>query len=288
MLYVVATPIGNLGDMSPRAVETLRKADLIAAEDTRVTRKLLSHFGIGTPLVSCHEHNERTAGAALVKRMAEDGIHVALVTDAGTPALSDPGGMLVREATRCGIEVVAVPGPSALAAALSVSGITNGEFTFFGFLPRAAGELKTKLASMAGRVKTAVCYESPRRIVKLMETVAELFPSAEASVSCDLTKYYEKTLRGKAPDVLEALRANENTEKGEYCVVLDLSSAEAPRQGAPAGSSLEGRLFEGLVRGLSLREASERLRQEGESKNRVYRAALMVRRVLQTEARPGG
>ena len=138
-LYVVATPIGNLGDMSPRAVETLKNVSLIAAEDTRVTRKLTAHFGIDTPLISCHQHNERGRGAEIVERMVNEGISVAVVTDAGTPAISDPGTEIVRAAVEAGIPVVAVAGPTAMAAAVSVSGFDFSSFTFYGFLPRQAG-----------------------------------------------------------------------------------------------------------------------------------------------------
>ncbi|MBR6570430.1 MAG: rRNA small subunit methyltransferase 1, partial [Clostridia bacterium] len=140
-LYVVATPIGNLGDMTPRAIETLKTVSLIAAEDTRVTQKLLSAFDIHTPLTSCHEHNERSKAAQIVERMLAENIDVAVTTDAGTPCISDPGSILTAEAIKAGIEVLAVPGPTAMASALSVSGFDMTEFTFFGFLPRQKNEL---------------------------------------------------------------------------------------------------------------------------------------------------
>ena len=157
-LYVVATPIGNLGDMTPRAIETLQSVSLIAAEDTRVTQKLLSAFDIHTPLISCHEHNERGKAAGIVRRMLEEGIDVAVTTDAGTPCISDPGSVLVREAVQNGIEAVAVPGPTAMASALSVSGFAISEFTFFGFLPRQKGELKEKLLDMARSIACGICW----------------------------------------------------------------------------------------------------------------------------------
>ena len=141
-LYVVATPIGNLGDMSPRAIETLKSVDLIAAEDTRVTRALLNHFGIDTPCVSNHQHNEEHRAASLPERMIAEELSVAVVTDAGTPCISDPGSVLAREAAAAGIEVVAVPGPTARASALSVSGFDVREFAFYGFLPRGKKELR--------------------------------------------------------------------------------------------------------------------------------------------------
>ena len=214
ILYVVATPIGNLGDMTPRAIETLKSVSLIAAEDTRVTQKLLSAFDIHTPLTSCHEHNERGKAALLVRRMLEEGIDVAVTTDAGTPCISDPGSALVREAVANGIEAVAVPGPTAMASALSVSGFEVSEFTFFGFLPRQKGELKEKLMDMARRSRLAVVHESPHRVRELLATVAEALPHTRVSASCDLTKKYEKTLRGPVAQVLEAIEQNPKAEKG--------------------------------------------------------------------------
>ena len=149
-LYVVATPIGNLGDMSPRAVETLRSVDLIAAEDTRVTMKLLNHFDIHTPLVSCHRHNEENMGPKICERMLREELDCALVTDAGTPAVSDPGTYLVKACAENGIPVYAVAGPSAMAAALSVSGFDLREFTFFGFLPRERKDLEESSGPCGG------------------------------------------------------------------------------------------------------------------------------------------
>lgn len=281
MLYVVATPIGNLMDISLRALETLRAADLIAAEDTRVTRRLLSHYGIRTPLESYHEHNERTTAEALVLRMVQDGISVALVTDAGTPAISDPGALLVRKAHEAGLKVLAIPGPSALAAALSVSGFANGEVTFYGFLPRGRKELREKLLSMGGRRETAVFYESPRRILSLVKAIHEVYPEAEMSLSAELTKLHERTRRGKSSELLAALRADPYAEKGEYCVALDLEATRCLEEDAPSRPSLEMRLFDLLMRGQTLREAAESLRTEGEGKNAVYAAMLNVRRTFE-------
>ena len=160
-LYVVATPIGNLSDMSPRAVETLKSVSLIAAEDTRVTRKLTNHFGIGTPLISCHQHNEKSRAPEIVERMLAEDIDVAAVTDAGTPAISDPGVELVRAAVEAGIPVIAVAGPTAMAAAVSVSGFDFSSFTFYGFLPRQGNELKEKLMEIGRKNEGAVFHESP-------------------------------------------------------------------------------------------------------------------------------
>ena len=281
-LYVVATPIGNLSDMSPRALDVLRSADLIAAEDTRVTRALLSHFEISTPTVSNHQHNEAHRASPLVERMLSEDLTVAVVTDAGTPCISDPGSVLVREAAAAGIEVLAVPGPTAMASALSVSGFDTREFAFYGFLPRGGKELREKLLAMRrSGVPVAVVHESPHRVIDLVEEIARTLPGCRVSASCDLTKLYEKTIRGDAQDVLAMLRANEKAEKGEYCLVLDMSGV-APEEEEPVSSaSLEAQLFEELLCGGDLRAAGERLMERGAKRNEVYRARTNVQRFLE-------
>ncbi len=286
-LYVVGTPIGNLGDMTPRAVEALRSVALIAAEDTRVTRKLTNHFGIDTPLTSCHQHNEADKGEALAQRMLEEGIDLALTTDAGTPCISDPGYGLVQAAVKRGIPVVAIPGCCAAVCALSISGMDTREFAFYGFLPREKKALREKLLAMAAGVPVAVVHESPFRVIELMETVAETLPGTMASVSCDLTKLHELTLRGSAAEVLAALRANPKTEKGEYCLVLDFHGVELPSAPAPAAEvSLEARLVEAMLQGNELRQAQAVLVEAGEKKNAVKAAALRLKKLLQGEERP--
>ena len=286
-LYVVGTPIGNLGDMTPRAVEVLRGVALIAAEDTRVTRKLTNHFGIDTPLTSCHQHNEADKGEALAERMLEEGIDLALTTDAGTPCISDPGYGLVQAAVKRGIPVVAIPGCCAAVCALSISGMDTREFAFYGFLPREKKALREKLLAMAAGVPVAVVHESPFRVIELMETVAETLPGTMASVSCDLTKLHELTLRGSAAEVLAALRANPKTEKGEYCLVLDFHGVELPSAPAPAAEvSLEARLVEAMLQGNELRQAQAVLVEAGEKKNAVKAAALRLKKLLQGEERP--
>ena len=286
-LYVVGTPIGNLGDMTPRAVEVLRSVALIAAEDTRVTRKLTNHFGIDTPLTSCHQHNEADKGEALAQRMLEEDIDLALTTDAGTPCISDPGYGLVQAAVKRGIPVVAIPGCCAAVCALSISGMDTREFAFYGFLPREKKALREKLLAMAAGVPVAVVHESPFRVIELMETVAETLPGTMASVSCDLTKLHELTLRGSAAEVLAALRANPKTEKGEYCLVLDFHGVELSSAPAPAAEvSLEARLVEAMLQGNELRQAQAVLVEAGEKKNAVKAAALRLKKLLQGEERP--
>lgn len=282
-LYVVATPIGNLSDISPRALDTLRSCDLIAAEDTRVTRALLNHFDIGTPCVSNHQHNEENRAAPIVERMLAEDIDVAVVTDAGTPCISDPGCVLVREAAAAGIEVLAVPGPTAMASALSVSGFDTREFAFYGFLPRGKKELREKLIAMKkSGVPIGVVHESPHRVIELVRTIAETLPGCRVSASCDLTKLYEKTIRGTADEVLAMLEANEKAEKGEYCLVLDMADVNLPEEPQATDASLEAQIIEAMIDGRDLREAGEALMARGAKRNDVYRARTAVQRFLES------
>lgn len=283
MLYVVATPIGNLGDMSPRAVEVLKSVALIAAEDTRMTMKLTQRFGIETPLTSCHRHNEQGKAESIVRRMLEEGIDVAVVTDAGTPAISDPGTILVRQAAEAGIEVVAVPGPSAMAAAMSVSGIDVTEFTFLGFLPREKKDLQAALRSAAQRTQAGIVHESPYRVLDFMRVLADTLPQAYVSVSCDLSKLHELTLRGPVADVLARMQANDKTEKGEYCIVIDFRAVPREEPKAESTLCLEARLLDLLLQGADMRGASRRLVEEGEKKNAVYAAALRLKGMLRED-----
>lgn len=283
-LYVVATPIGNLQDMSPRAVETLKGVSLIAAEDTRVTMKLCQVFDIHTPLTSCHRHNEESKGAWLVDRMVAENIDVAITTDAGTPCVSDPGYGLVSAAVERGIEVIPIPGCCAAIAALSVSGFDTREFAFYGFLPREKKDLKDKLMELARKSTVAVVHESPFRVVELVEQISEILPGCRVSASCDLTKLHEKTLRGTAGEVAVSLRANPKAEKGEYCLVLDFHEVMLPEEKAPAAEiSLEARITDLMLTGLTLREAQEELAGQGEKKNAVKAAALRLKRLFTEE-----
>lgn len=280
-LYVVATPIGNLSDMTPRAVETLRRCAFVAAEDTRVTQKLLTHFEIGTRLISNHQHNEQQRAGELVARMLEEGCDAAVVTDAGTPCISDPGYVFVREAAAAGIPVLAVPGPTAMACALSVSGFDVREFAFYGFLPRPARELREKLVSIArGGVPIAVVHESPHRVKDLLGAVCEALPGCCVCACCDLTKLHEKTVRGTAPEVLSALEQNPKAEKGEYCLVLDLHGVVLPAPPAETSASLEAQLFERLLAGEDFKDAGAALQAQGAKRNDVYRAAMRVKEFL--------
>lgn len=262
--------------------QTLRDCDLIAAEDTRVTRALLNHFEINTPCVSNHQHNEENRAAPIVARMLEEDLDVALVTDAGTPCISDPGSFLAKEAAAAGIEVLAVPGPTAMASALSVSGFDTREFAFYGFLPRQKRELSEKLLQIARTgVSIAVAHESPHRVIDLVSVICETLPGCRISASCDLTKLHEKTIRGTAEEVLAMLRANEKAEKGEYCLVLDLHDVHVEERKAACDTSLEARIFELLMAGRDMREAGDALMQQGEKRNDVYRARTAVQKFLE-------
>lgn len=283
-LYVVATPIGNLSDMTPRAIETLKNVALIAAEDTRVTKKLLNVFEIDTPLTSCHQHNEDTKGAWLADKMLAENIDVAVTTDAGTPCISDPGYGLVKACVERGIEVIAIPGCCASISAMSVSGFDTREFAFYGFLPREKKDLKEKLLQMARGVAVAAVHESPYRVTELVETIADILPDCRVSCSCDLTKLHEKTIRGTAGAVAALLRDNPKTEKGEYCLVLDFHDVKLPEEKTPAAEvSLEAQLVEQLLQGLDLRDAQSELVLQGAKKNAVKQAALRLKKLFEEE-----
>ncbi len=282
-LYVVGTPIGNLSDLSPRLRWAFENCDLVAAEDTRVTLKLLSHLGISKPMISYHQHNEEGRAAELVERMLKEDLIVALACDAGTPAISDPGYKLVQAAWEAGIEVQPISGPSAVTSALSISGFDTREFAFYGFLPRSKKELDEKLRDiLKKRIGVGVIYESPHRIVHLVERIGEVLPGAQLVVCCDLTKLHEKTLRGSVQYVLEELKQNPKTNKGEYCVVLNLATVPKTEEG-PALPSVDvdqqilGYVFEGS----SLNEAAQRALDAGIPRNQVYQAKLSVKQFLE-------
>jgi 16S rRNA (cytidine1402-2'-O)-methyltransferase len=282
-LLVVATPIGNLGDLTPRMREAFERCDLIAAEDTRVTMKLLNHLGIKKPLVSCHRHNERDRAGALVSRMLAEDLVVCLTSDAGTPAISDPGHALVFAARTAGIPVSPVCGPSAVTAALSVSGFNPSGFAFLGFLPREKPALNKALSDFEKTgIPVFVAYESPHRVVKLLEAVAEIFPDGRALVACDLTKKFERVDCGPVSEVLAALQANPNADKGEYVVAVEVPPRKiAVEDPKPADASVM--ILEKMLAGATIDEAAEDA-QEVFPRNEVYRAKLRVRRFLERQS----
>ncbi len=258
-LFVVATPIGNLEDISPRALRVLGEAGLVAAEDTRHSKRLLDHFAIGTPLISYHEHNETQRTERLLGEL-RSGRDVALVTDAGTPCVSDPGYRIVRAAHDHGIPVVCVPGPSAAIAALSVSGLPNGHVVFRGFFPRKAGEGRKALAQVRGSGATYVFFESPNRLVATLKRVAEELPQAAVCVARELTKVFEEVASGTASELAEHFGAGR--VRGE-CVVLIHASEEEADTHEYTPEELRNLVEEMMAReGLSCRDAVRRVAAE--------------------------
>jgi 16S rRNA (cytidine1402-2'-O)-methyltransferase len=217
-LYVVATPIGNLEDVSGRALRLLREVDVVACEDTRRTRQLLTHFDIHTPTVSYYEHNKLARGRQLVRQL-EEGKSIALVTDAGTPGISDPGFLLVREARAAGIRVVPVPGPSAVVAALSAAGVPADRFVFDGFLPVKPGRRINRLKALKELETTVVVYESPHRIAAALTAIMEVFGDAPIVMARELTKQFEEVVTASAAAHLERLAADD-TARGEFVLVI--------------------------------------------------------------------
>ena len=275
-LYVVATPIGNLNDLTPWMREALEAADLIAAEDTRVTMKLLNQFDLHRPMVSCHRHNEDQKAPQIVERMAAEDLTVALTCDAGTPGISDPGHLLVRECWQAGIPVEPVCGPSAVVTCLSASGFDAREFAFYGFLPRERKALSEKLdAVRRACVPVFVLYESPHRVVDLVAALAEKWPECLLCVCSDLTKKFERIYRGGAAEVLAQLRANPGVEKGEYCLAVDISMLppmDAPVERPAAAAFMLARMLDGD----DVRRAADAAAQAGYARNEIYRAKLRI------------
>ena len=283
-LLVVATPIGNLGDLTERVREALTRADLIAAEDTRVTMKLLNHFELKKPMTSLHRHNEEDKTPALVKRMLDENLTVALTCDAGTPGISDPGHVLVNACWTAGIPVEPIPGPSAVATALSASGFDAREFAFYGFLPREGKALREKLLSIRAQgIPVCVLYESPHRVVELTETIEALFPDCQLAVMSDLTKRYERIYRGAPADVLRTLKENENVEKGEYCLTLDFSALPSLDTDTDTEEDARWTLLKYMLDGDDLREATRKAKEAGVKRNDLYRAKLAVEKLFAEE-----
>jgi 16S rRNA (cytidine1402-2'-O)-methyltransferase len=268
-IVLVGTPIGNMGDLSPRAAATLAEADVVCCEDTRHTRKLLSASGIAAGrLVALHEHNEATAGAEMV-RLAGSGALVAVVSDAGMPGISDPGERLVRAAVDAGVAVEVVPGPSAVVAALVVSGLPAERFCFEGFLPRKGGERRNRLAAVAGEERTTVIYEAPHRVRR---TVADLAAACggdrRVALVREITKRFEETWRGTLDGA--TARLGEAEPRGEWVLVLDGAPAVEVDDADISAALVEARGV-GMARRAAVDEVADRL---GVARNRVYRLAL--------------
>lgn len=224
-LYLVATPIGNLEDITLRALRTLKECDVVAAEDTRRTGQLLKHFEISKPLLSYFQFNEARRSEEILARL-QRGERVALVTDAGTPGISDPGERVVRAARAAGLRVESVPGPCALVAALTASGLPTDEFHFIGFLPHKSGQRRRQLEALRQFAGTLVLYESPFRIAKLLGELAEVFPEREVVLARELTKRFEEFLRGKPKELMAILERR--SLKGEFVVLIDAAPEKTP------------------------------------------------------------
>jgi len=279
-LYVIATPIGNLEDMTPRAVRTLREADVIAAEDTRHSRGLLNHFEIKTPMFSCHKFNEGKRGDFFVNAMLE-GKSVALISDAGTPCISDPGHRLVKMAADAGIPVVPICGASAVVSALSICGEDVSKFTFLGFLPRGK-EVLVFLTKVLHPAETVVFYESPKRIKATLKILSENFPTARVCLCNDISKKFERVYRGTADEVLQEICENPSAEKGEYTCVVNLPPA--PEDENPAepedAFTLEAQLVDIMVKSnCNPKDASQKLHEKNPklSKKEIYAAMLKLK-----------
>ncbi len=268
-LYIVATPIGNLGDITLRALETLKSVDAIVAEDTRHTRKLLTHYDIHKPLVSYHEHNARKREPELIARL-QSGRSLALVTDAGTPGISDPGEHLVRKAVEAGLSVAVVPGPSAVTAALVISGLPPQPFAFLGFAPVKGRARSDFFAGAAGLPMTLVLYESPQRLFRSLEDMYRHWGNRRIAVARELTKRFEEVYRG---DIRGALEHFQGEVRGEFTLVIDGYRGEA--EGVLSLEPWREELRRLLASGVSVREAAALTAKAFRlPRNAVYRAAL--------------
>jgi 16S rRNA (cytidine1402-2'-O)-methyltransferase len=280
-LYLVATPIGNLGDITLRALDVLRRVDRIACEDTRQTQKLLNHFEITTPTVSCHQHNEHTRATELIQNI-KAGKAIAVVSDAGMPGISDPGGWLTAEAIAAGVAVIPIPGANAALSALVASGLPSDEFHFIGFLPEKAGARRTRLESLAAEIqkagspRTLVFYEAPHRILETLTDLESVFgPALRVVVARELTKIHEEFLRDTVAEVRRDLAARDRI-RGEITLLIHAQPAGA---GAPGPSHLGTResISDRVARlqaeaSIDEKEALKRLARElGQSKSDIYR-----------------
>ena len=265
VLYIVATPIGNLEDMTQRAIRVLNEADLIACEDTRQTRKLLDRYGIDKPLVSYHEHNELARSADLLREL-EAGKSIALVSDAGTPLIADPGYRLVAQAGNRGIVVSPVPGPSALVAALSASGLPTDSFSFHGFLPAKKGQRRKLLEQYRTYQGTLVFYEAPHRILATLEDIGEILGPRPIVLARELTKIHEEFLRGTAGELRSALEKRPSV-KGELTVMIGKGDT-VPGSDTPMEEEVEELLRSGMPRMEALKTIA---RKRGVSKREIYK-----------------
>ena len=273
-LYVVATPLGNLGDITLRALDVLRAVDAVAAEDTRLTRQLLSHYEIHTQLIALHEHNEDHAAAAVVRLLTE-GKAVAYVTDAGTPAISDPGSLLVSRVRDAGLRVIPIPGPSAVTAALSAAGVSAPQFLFCGFLPSKAGARRDALAGISALPYTLVFYEAPHRVLdSLADMALTLGPGRVVVIAREITKMFESFHRCTLGDAAGWLNEDANRLKGEFVLIVQGAAAMADESAEEIR-----RVLEILVRELPLKQAVQLAAEiTGAKRNALYASALELKK----------
>lgn len=273
-LHVVATPIGNLGDISLRALQTLAAANAVLAEDTRVTKTLLAHYGIATPLIAYHEHNAERLRPDILKRLGE-GQALALVSDAGTPMVSDPGYKLAEDAIAAGIKVTGVPGASAVLAALTVSGMPTDRFFFEGFLPPKSAARRTRLKALADVPGTLVFFESPHRVAEMLADAAAMLGNRPAAVARELTKFYEEVRRNDLP-ALAASYAGASAPKGEIVVLI--GAPHTQKNIEDTGDRMDA-LLRAALQSHSLKEAVAHVAAEtGEPRRKVYARALDLTR----------
>ncbi|MDO8886312.1 16S rRNA (cytidine(1402)-2'-O)-methyltransferase [Candidatus Oleimmundimicrobium sp.] len=269
-LLICATPIGNLKDITLRVLETLKEVDLIAAEDTRHTRKLLSHYDIRTKLTSYHEHNEAAKAKELLHKLTK-GSHVALVSDAGTPGLSDPGYCLIKACIENGIDVEVLPGPSAAISALVISGLPTDSFIFQGFLPRKKGERCKILTELALNTKTLIFYESPHRIKAFLEDSLEIFGNRKMALVRELTKKFEEVIRGTISEVLEKIK--EKKPLGEMVVVIE-GAKKAKKGPRPGEKEIQSKVVNLINQGFTKKEAIQMVSKELELPKRIVYEAV--------------
>jgi 16S rRNA (cytidine1402-2'-O)-methyltransferase len=270
VLYIVATPIGNLDDISLRAIDTLKQVDLIAAEDTRHSGRLLNHLGINKKLISLHEHNERSRLSGILENLSS-GMDIALISDAGTPLISDPGYSLVNAVHNAGFKVSPIPGASSIIAALSAAGMPTDKFSYFGFLSQKNTERIARLKAIKEQKGTLVLLESSHRIERLIEQLAEEFPNNRIVIAKELTKSHENFLIGKAVELIELFKQDPALSKGEFVVLIDNPPAE--NDARDSGADIE--LLRLLLSELPLKKAVQlATRISGKKKNYLYQLAL--------------
>lgn len=269
-LFVVSTPIGNLEDITLRALRVLKEVDFIVVEDTRRSLKLLNYYGISKPLISYWSAKEKVKTEVVIKKL-RSGLSVALISDEGTPGISDPGYLLIKEAIEKNINITPIPGPSAFVAALSVAGLPAEEFTFIGFLPSKAAQRRKKLKELALEPRTLVFYEAPHRLLDTLSDMEELFREREAAVAKEMTKIYEEILRGSISGILDMLE--DRTIAGEYVIVVE----ESRRDGVTMDEALE-EVRALIKKGKGRKEAVKSVAEEyGHSKKELYDKSLGYR-----------